>query len=208
MKTTGFCETWLQIINSFQQRQTPKIKSPRRVVLALFNHWCGACLQSVRLPLTPHTRKVGDCWKSLFRITENTIFFKEKVFWQLETFSIRRAIAVNNCVLVVTIRPEPVIRFWKLFWTLISQYERFLAISAYCCPFSRLFWHFSKNLVSEPHRNFRKRCRSGNRILRLKLPRRAPQMIFWWHQRCTLELYRSTGGTHENPAPYWTFRLF
>ena len=60
MKTTGFCETWVQIINSFQQRQTPKIKSPRRVVLALFNHWCVAYLQPVGLPLVPHTGKVGD----------------------------------------------------------------------------------------------------------------------------------------------------
>ena len=75
-------------------------------------------------------------------------------------------------------------------------------------PFSHLFWSFSRywnNLIYEPPRNLKKLCRSGNRILRLKLPWRAPRMIFLWHKGYTLGLQRGTGGTHENPVPGWTF---
>ncbi len=117
----------VQIICDVQQRPSPKIKSPKRIQMALINHWYGAYPQPVRRPMSYFSRKVGDGWKWPFRISEIMHFFYEIVFWQLETFSIRRASARNNWKRSLVTRPEQLIRFWKLFCTLTSHNVSILA---------------------------------------------------------------------------------
>ena len=118
---------------------------------------------------------MADCWKSLL--------IKGTVFLQLET-SIRRANAVINCLLIVAIRRDQVIRIWKLLKTLISYHTIFGGLFGPFSPIS--LWS-----------------------LRLKLPRRA-RMLIWWPKRFSSELLQNIG----NPARLSTgynrqhFRLF
>ena len=142
--------------------------------------WCLPCaLTRVGSTCSRHT--VSGCvfsksWRCVIHASrsQKSFVFVTLVFWQLKIFFRSGFHRRKTRPEVVQKCRRRIITIVKLYRTLFSCYAPFLAIFAYFWHFSRLFRHFLKNLVSDPHRNFKKHCRSGNWIVRLTIPQKAP----------------------------------